>query len=58
MKAKDTIEKQLTALSEDERGELESLIQDLTTVLKGRKINEDVVKKTQQRLHVSRYYEG
>ena len=45
MKAKDTIEKQLTALSEDERGELESLIQDLTTVLKGRKINEDVVKK-------------
>ncbi len=45
MKAKETIEKQLAALSEDERGEIESLIQDLTTILKGRKINEDVVKK-------------
>ncbi len=45
MKAKDTIEKQLTALSEDERGELESLIQDLKVVLQGKQINEDVVKK-------------
>ncbi len=45
MKAKETIEKQLAAMSEDERSELESLIQDLTTILKGRKINEDVVKK-------------
>ena len=45
MKAKETIEKRLAALSEDERGELESLVQDLTTILKGRQINEDVVKK-------------
>ena len=45
MKAKDTIEKRLAALSEDERKEVESVIQDLKAVLQGRKISEDVVKK-------------
>ena len=45
MKAKDTIEKRLAALSEDERKEIESVIQDLKAVLQGRKISEDVVKK-------------
>ncbi len=45
MKAKETIEKRLAALSEDERGELQSLIQDLTTIIKGKQINEEVVKK-------------
>ena len=45
MKAKETIEKRLTALSEDERGEIESLLQDLKTILSGRRINEDVVRK-------------
>ena len=45
MKAKDTIEKRLAALSEDERGEIESIIQDLRGVLQGKEISEDVVKK-------------
>ena len=45
MKAKDTIEKRLAALSEDERKEIESVIQDLKAVLQGKKISEDVVKK-------------
>lgn len=45
MKAKDTIEKRLAALSEDERKEIESVIQDLKAVLQGRQISEDVVKK-------------
>ena len=45
MKAKETIEKRLAALSEDERQEIESVIQDLKAVLQGRQISEDVVKK-------------
>lgn len=45
MKAKETIEKRLAALSEDERKEIESVIQDLKVVLQGKQINEDVVKK-------------
>jgi len=45
MKAKETIEKRLAALSEDERKEIESVIQDLNAVLQGKKISEDVVKK-------------
>jgi ribosomal protein S13 len=45
MKAKETIEKRLAALSEDERKEIESVIQDLTAVLHGKKISEDVIKK-------------
>ena len=45
MKAKETIEKRLAALSEDERKEIESVIQDLKAVLQGRQISEDVVKK-------------
>ncbi len=45
MKAKETIEKRLAALSEDERKEIESVIQDLKVVLQGKKISEDVVKK-------------
>lgn len=45
MKAKETIEKRLAALSEDERQEIESVIQDLKTILQGRQISEDVVKK-------------
>ena len=45
MKAKETIEKRLAALSEDEREEIESIIQDLKAVLQGREISEDVVKK-------------
>jgi hypothetical protein len=49
MKAKETIEKRLAALSEDEREderkEIESVIQDLKVVLQGKQISEDVVKK-------------
>ena len=45
MKAKETIEKRLAALSEDERKEIESVIQDLKVVLQGKQISEDVVKK-------------
>ncbi len=45
MKAKETIAKRLAALSEDERQEIESVIQDLKTILQGRQISEDVVKK-------------
>jgi len=45
MKAKETIEKRLAALSEDERKEIESVIQDLKVVLQGKEISEDVVKK-------------
>jgi ribosomal protein S13 len=45
MRAKETIEKRLAALSEDERKEIESVIQDLTAVLHGKKISEDVIKK-------------
>ena len=45
MKAKETIEKRLAALSEDERKEIESIIQDLKVVLQGKQISEDVVKK-------------
>ena len=45
MKAKETIEKRLAALSEDERKEIESVIQDLKAVLQGKQISEDVVKK-------------
>ena len=45
MKAKETIEKRLDALSEDERKEIESVIQDLKVVLQGKQISEDVVKK-------------
>ncbi len=45
MKAKETIEKRLAALSEDERKEIESVIQDLNAVLQGKQISEDVVKK-------------
>lgn len=45
MKAKETIEKRLAALSEEERKEIESVIQDLKVVLQGKQISEDVVKK-------------
>ena len=45
MKAKETIEKRLAALSEDERKEIESVIQNLKVVLQGKQISEDVVKK-------------
>ena len=45
MKAKETIEKRLAELSEDERKEIESVIQDLKVVLQGKQISEDVVKK-------------
>ncbi len=45
MKAKETIEKRLAALSEDERAEITAIIQDLTGVLQGKEISEDVVKK-------------
>jgi molecular chaperone DnaK (HSP70) len=45
MRAKETIEKRLAALSEDERKEIESIIQDLKAVLQGKEISEDVVKK-------------
>ena len=45
MKAKETIEKRLAALSEDERKEIESIIQDLKAVLQGKEISGDVVKK-------------
>ena len=45
MRAKETIEKRLAALSEDERKEIESVIQDLKVVLQGKEISEDVVKK-------------
>jgi len=45
MKAKETIEKRLAALSEDERKEIESIIQDLKAVLQGKEISEDVVRK-------------
>lgn len=45
MKAKETIEKRLAALSEDERKEIESVILDLKAVLQGKEISEDVVKK-------------
>jgi len=45
MKAKETIEKRLAALSEGERKEIEAIIQDLKVVLQGKQISEDVVKK-------------
>jgi len=45
MKAKETIEKRLAALSEDEKAEITAIIQDLKGVLQGKKITEDVVKK-------------
>lgn len=45
MKAKETIEKRLAALSEDEKAEITAIIQDLTVVLQGKEISEDVVKK-------------